>query len=142
MYNPITKLIDYLRYLEAVKKAEEAHASNGERYYVMPATMPATAKTGKPKLIIMDRRNFRRLRHKKYINREACVRDLVNECFYCTPYRNGSGYLDTEGRRLKLALYYSYCKDIRKTKGRRHGKVSSLLQRISKEYGKKIGRRP
>ena len=110
MYNPFQQFIDYLRYREAVKKADKAHASNGERYYVMPTT------GHNRKLIIMDRYNFRKLKQKGYINRHASQRDLINECFYCTPYRNGDGYLDAAGRKIKLAIYFSWCHAQRKLK--------------------------
>ena len=115
MYNPITKLRDYLRYREAVKKADEAHAKDGDRYYVVPSNN----KDGKILLLVMDRKNFRRLKFKGYINKDAKIRDLINESFYFTPYLNGDGYLDAEGRKLKLKLYYSYCKAMRNIK---HGK--------------------
>ena len=34
--NIFKKAKAYLRYTEAVRKAEEQHAKDGERYYVMP----------------------------------------------------------------------------------------------------------
>lgn len=113
MYNPLQQFFDYLRYREAVKKADKAHLETGERYYVMPSTGG--------KLIIMDRSNFRGLKRKHYVSHNAKVRDLVNECFYLTPYRNGDGYLDKEGRKIKLALYFSWCKVVRAKKERRNG---------------------
>ena len=58
----------------------------------------------------MDRSNFRKLKQKGYINRNANQRDLLQECFYCTAYRNGDGYLDDKGRKVKLQLYFSWCK--------------------------------
>ncbi len=119
MYNVFKKFIDYLRYREAVKKADEAHAKTGERYYVMPSS---NKKSGKPALIVMDRYNFRKLKQKGYINREARTRDLVAECFYCTPYKNGDGYLDESGRKYKLAFYFSYCESVRQLKKLKNGK--------------------
>lgn len=113
MYNPLQQFFDYLRYREAVKKADKAHLETGERYYVMPSTGG--------KLIIMDRSNFRGLKRKHYVSHSAKVRDLVNECFYLTPYRNGDGHLDKEGRKIKLALYFSWCKVVRAKKERRNG---------------------
>lgn len=125
MYNPFLQFVDYLRYREAVKKADKAHKKTGERYYVMPS-----ADKGKPSLIIMDRFNFRKLKQKKYINHQATVRDLVSECFYCTAYRNGDGYLDAAGRKIKLALYFSYCKA-------EHTKAKQLKkQKKHKKHGK------
>lgn len=127
MYNPFLQFVDYLRYREAVKKADNAHTKNGERYYVMPATAPSGSAAGKPSLIVMDRYNFRKLKQKHYINRNATQRDLLSECFYCTAYRNGDGYLDAAGRKIKLALYFSYCEATRTKakqlkKHKKHGK--------------------
>lgn len=113
MYNPFQQLFDYLRYREAVKKADKEHLKTGERYYVMPSTSG--------KLIIMDRLNFRGLKKKHYVSHNAKVRDLVNECFYLTPYRNGDGYLDDKGRKIKLALYFSWCKSVRAMKRKKGG---------------------
>lgn len=110
MYNPFKQLTDYLRYREAVKMADDAHAKDGDRYYVVASNQ----KNGKPGLIVMDRKNFRKLKQKGYINKAASIRDLVAECFYCTPYANGDAYLDAVGRKLKLALYFSYCESVRK----------------------------
>lgn len=118
MYNPFKQFTDYLRYREAVKMAEDAHAKDGDRYYVVASNQ----KNGKPGLIVMDRKNFRKLKRKGYINKDANIRDLISECFYCTPYRNGDGYLDARGRRIKLSLYFSYCKSTRKLKNqKKHG---------------------
>ena len=115
MYNPISKFFDYLRYREAVRKADEAHAKTGERYYVMPTE-------DRKKLLVIDRANFRKMRHKGYINKQAVVRDLISEAFYFTPYRNGNGYLNEEGRKFKLKLYFSYCEAKRELK---HGKANT-----------------
>ena len=115
MQNPFVHFKDYLRYREAVKKADKAHAESGERYYVMPSV---DAK-GNPLLIVMDRFNFRKLKQKKYISYKATVRDLVNECFYLTPYRDGTGGLDKFGTVLKREMYYDYCQAQRMKKGGR-----------------------
>ena len=121
MYNPFKQFVDYLRYREAVKKADKAHAKTGERYYVMPALVSEGSPSG-IKLLVMDRFNFRKLKQKGYINNRANVRDLVSECFYCTPYRNGDGYLDARGKRIKLSLYFSYCQTTRTLrKQKKHG---------------------
>lgn len=109
MYNIFRKLQDYLRFREAVRKADDANSVSGHRYYVMP--LLTNGKT--PKLIIMDRDNFRVMKKKHYIKHDATVKDLINECFYCTPYSNGDGYLTEEAQRLKLASYFSYCKAVR-----------------------------
>lgn len=98
-----------LRLKEAVRQADDAHKKTGERYYVMP-----NGNSGK--LIIMDRYNFRKLKHKGYLSRKAFVRNLEMECFYCTPYRNGSGKLPRNVIDLKRKQYISWVMSLGKTK--------------------------
>lgn len=90
-----------LRLHEAVRQADKAHKETGERYYVMP-----NGSNGK--LIIMDRFNFRKLKQKGYVPYKVIVRDLVIECFYCTPYRNGDGKLPKSVIDLKRRQYISW----------------------------------
>ena len=85
--NIFRKIRASLRLREAVRQADEKHKETGERYYVMPAG----GKKGQ--LIIMDRKNFRKLKQKGYINHNTFVGDLERECFYCTTYGNGSAML-------------------------------------------------
>ena len=56
--NIFRKIRASLRLREAVRQADEKHKETGERYYVMPAG----GKKGQ--LIIMDRKNFRKLKQK------------------------------------------------------------------------------
>lgn len=100
--NVFKKLKAYLRYREAVRKANEAHERTGERYYVMSASGTKKA------LLVMDRFNFRRLKHKGYINKKAFVADLERECFYATPYRNGSAEFSTLVIEFKKRQYYAW----------------------------------
>lgn len=100
--NVFKKLKAYLRYREAVRKANEAHERTGERYYVMPAS------STKKSLLVMDRFNFRRLKHKGYITNKAFVADLERECFYATPYRNGSAEFSTLVIEFKKRQYYAW----------------------------------
>lgn len=102
MMNVFKKLKAYLRYREAVRKANEAHERTGERYYVMPASGTKRA------LLVMDRFNFRRLKHKGYITNKAFVADLERECFYATPYRNGSAEFSTLVIEFKKRQYYAW----------------------------------
>ncbi len=89
-----------LVYSLAVQKANDAHEGTGERYYVMPST--------DGKLVVVDRRNFRLLKRKHYINQNANIGIMQKECFYCTPYRNGSGEMPDEVRVLKKAAYMDW----------------------------------
>lgn len=92
----------YLRYTEAVRKAEEQHAKDGERYYVMP--MIGRKKT----LLILDRRNFRKLKRKGYITPQATIYTLDRECFYATSYRDNKGTYTKEIIKLKKQQYYDW----------------------------------
>lgn len=89
-------------YREAIRKADRAHANDGNRYYVMPSA--------EGKLLIMDKKNFRILKRKHYIDSRARVQDLVNECFYCTPYSNGEGALDPFAIEFKRQQYLAWYK--------------------------------
>lgn len=116
--NVFQKLKASLRLREAVKKAKDAHSQTGERYYVMPLS------GSKGKLIIMDRFNFRKLKQKGYISYEAHVRDLEKECFYFTPYRNGTCAISSEIECIKRRQYFDwYNACIKKSKRNEvHGK--------------------
>lgn len=118
--NIFRRFMSSLRLREAVKMADKAHRETGHRYYVMPQHGSA----GK-KLVVMDRYNFRRLKMKSYIQRDARVFDLVRECFYCTGYSNGSERLSPEDRKKKVLQYFAWVDADRKsTKVRRkNGKV-------------------
>lgn len=100
--NPFSRLKAYLRYRKAVIKADEAHLSTGERYYVMPLSHK------KKTLIVLDRTRFRYLKRKGYIPRRAITADLERECFYCTPYANGTCQLSQEYINIKRKQYYQW----------------------------------
>lgn len=102
--NIFHRFVAYLQLREAVRKADDAHRKDGERYYVMPTF--GTDK--KPKVVVMDRYNFRKLKHKGYISTKATTRDLIGECFYFTPYRNGSGFITPEFQHRKQLQYLSW----------------------------------
>lgn len=102
-----------LQLRDAIKKADEAHQKTGERFYVLPLSQD------RAKLVIMDRHNFRLMKRKRYIGRDVFVKDLERECFYFTPYCNGSCSINSELARLKLRQYldwYAYC--IKKSKSK------------------------
>lgn len=107
---------DLLRLRRAVIMADKAHAGDGERYYVMP--------TADSKLIVIDRRNFRIMKQKHYINRNASVRDLADECFYCTPYRDGKGELPPDVLELKKRQYLVWSEICRSLNRRKKAKRS------------------
>lgn len=98
--NIFRKFVARLRFREAVKRADAAHVKNGHRYYILP--------TKGGKLVIMDRKNFRLLRSKRYIFRGAKVPDLVVKSLYFTPYRNGNGGITEEARQKGFERYLSF----------------------------------
>ena len=89
-----------LRLREAARKADKQHELFGNRFYVMPAA--------DGRLIIMDKKNFRRLKHKHYISRDVSTADLMRECFYFTPFRNGDGFITNSQRQLKAKQYFDW----------------------------------
>jgi hypothetical protein len=100
MYNFIRHFIDYLKLRKAINTADELHAKDGDRYYVMPGS--------DGKLVIMDRRNFKRLKLKHYINKNATLNDLRRECFYHTPYADGSDRMPAFVRKERAEAYYQW----------------------------------
>ena len=90
-----------LRLSEAIRQADEAYQETGERYYVMPAD------SNNDQLIVMDRSNFRKLKQKGYVSRTAKVFNLEQECFYCTPYKNGNGESPASAIKKKRKSQYT-----------------------------------
>lgn len=112
--NIFRKIKASLRLKEAIRRADEAHDNTGERYYVMPMS------ESDGQLIIMDRKNFRKLKQKHYINQKSFVSNLEKECFYCTPYKNGSGELtpsDIKSKQEQYFLWVDWIKSKRRKKG-------------------------
>lgn len=101
--NVFQGLFASLRLWRAVSVADRAHRTNGHRYYVMPISR------SNGKLIIMDRQNFRLLKMKGYIPNMALIANLEQECFYCTPYANGSGALTKKDTAFKASQYFKWC---------------------------------
>lgn len=77
--------------------ADEAHKMNRQKYYVLP--------TPDNKLIVTDRKNFRELRRKRYINRNATVTQLRTHSLYHTPDAREMGGVPAEFLRLKFNDY-------------------------------------
>lgn len=82
--NLFKRIFYSFRLKKAIQLADDSHANDGERYYVIPSTEKGI------KLIVLNRRNFRILKSKGYISRKASVMNLDSESFYATPYRDGS----------------------------------------------------
>lgn len=101
----------YLALREAIRKADDAHANGGGRYYVLGTT--------DGKLIVTNKKNYRGLKRKGYINRNATTQDALNECFYFTPFKDGSGYITPEILAIKRQQYISWCDAIHELKKNR-----------------------
>lgn len=103
--NIFVKFRAYLQLREAVRMADKAHQANGRRFYVLPTS---DAPKGKPQLVVIDRFNFRKLKHKGYIPQKATVRDLVAESFYFTPYANGNAFITPDFQKRKARQFFQW----------------------------------
>ena len=94
-------LRDYLRLRAAIQTADEQHAKDGDRYYVLPST--------DGKLLIIDRKDFKLLRRKHYIRQGTNLNDLRRCAFYYTPYPDGKDAITPDICRERADLYYQWC---------------------------------
>lgn len=106
--NIFQKLHARLQLSQAVKLADKMHEADGGRYYVMPTFNRTKSGKRKHALAVIDRANFRKLKQKHYISQRASVADLLRECFYHTPHRDGSGAIPKYKLEEKLAQYYRW----------------------------------
>jgi len=118
--NIIAKLLATHRLKKAIAMADDAYRAHPQRYYVMPTT--------DGRLIIVDRKNFRLLKRKRYISDTATVNDLLRECFYCTPKASGDGAMSLFVQKKKWEIYYRWY-DV-------HRRMSKMRRRRKKEGGK------
>lgn len=108
--NFFVKICAALRLREAIKKAVTEHLRTGDRYYVLPCM----GSKGR-KLIIINRRNFRKLKMKHYIPSNARVSHLLSECFYHTPYGNGYLPIHPKEQARKSRQYFAWVEAERRT---------------------------
>lgn len=90
------RINSYIKYEKAVRMADESFAMTGERSYIIKGV----GKTGKHQLLIVDRKNFRILKRKGYINHSYRIADVERNCFYCTPYLTGQGTMSEDAKAL------------------------------------------
>lgn len=90
--NIYRKFKAWLQLRDAVRQADKAHGESGDRFFVLPAAGG--------KLIVTDRRNFRILKRKHYIDKSKTVSDMERGCFYATPGKGGTGAISA-GPRMK-----------------------------------------
>ena len=113
-----------LQLREAVKRANNAHAATGERFFVMPTT--------DGKLLVMDRKNFRRLKFKNYVSRKVVVNNLLTESFYFTPCRGERLPMSEELRKKKVQQFFEWKELFHKMK-----KAQRKQNRLQKKTVKK-----
>ena len=89
----------YLRYKRAVRLADKRFQQTGQRQYVI-------SDTKRKSLIIVERKTFRELKRKGYIPQSANIGHLTTDCYYHTPYANGSGEMPHDRILLKREAYY------------------------------------
>lgn len=107
----------YLALREAIRKADDAHAAGGGRFYVLG--------DANGNLIVTDKKNFRGLKRKGYIDRNATTQDALNECFYFTPFKDGHGSITPFIQDIKRKQYLSWvdaCHELKKRKKKSQGK--------------------
>lgn len=97
---------------EAIRKADNAHANGGGRFYVLG--------TADGKLIVTDKKNYRGLKRKGYINRNATTMDAERECFYHTPFKDGHGAISDLGIKFKRRQYLAWVDAIHEKKKNRN----------------------
>lgn len=74
--NIFSKLKFTVTLIRATKMADEEHKENGDTYYVVPMI--------DKRLMVINRRDFKILKRKNYIPKQATLSDLKRECFYAT----------------------------------------------------------
>lgn len=94
------KIKAFLQFREAVLKADEAHAKSGNRFYVV------SSKDGS--LVVMNRKEFRKLKQKHYFKRSVKIRQLEDMTVYHTPYANGNGGMTDEEIIIKRKAYIKW----------------------------------
>ncbi len=102
--NKLQSFKAFLTYRKAVRLANKKHSEDGHRYYVLPNI------DTKIFLIVTDRKNFRRIRAKGYIDQNMKMEDVFNACFYYTSQADGSGRNITQDelkvKQVKYQLWY------------------------------------
>lgn len=116
MLNLIRKFKSYLIYREAVAKAETLHSETGDRQFVIPSPDGS--------LIIVDRRNFRLLKRKGYIEKDVRISDLIISSFYYTSDRSGRYPIPEHEIEIRKQKFYLWRKRTRKENRKKKERVS------------------
>jgi len=116
----------YLIYRQAVIKADAAHKKTGQRYYVLPCA------SSKILLVVADRKNFRLLQRKHYINDQWNLDDVKARSFYYTADKGGNG-APTDEILKNRQFIYQYWFDVRLQEKRtsRQSKRRAIWDRLA-----------
>lgn len=80
-------------YNQAVQQAEETMQTTGDRTYII--------KGQGHKLLLVNRKYFRRFKKMGIIKPTATILDLQQQCFYCTSYPNGKDPMPADVVKVK-----------------------------------------
>lgn len=136
--NALRRFYAFLMFRNAVQKAEKLHAQNHVRYYVCPNS------DKKVRLIVTDRKNFRGLRSKRYIDSNYKMKEAYEMCFYCTGDAGGNGMLSESTRKAKAIRFFEWYEDripaVRKMRKddrkKRRTQRLDYIKHIFKSYGR------
>lgn len=127
-------------YRQAVKMANREHKKTGRRYFVMPNTDTRIF------LIVTDRKNFRQIRQKGYIDPNMKLEDVFNRCFYYTAQKDGAGKNITEDElKIKQIAYQMWYEERlgkmphdRKVRAEASRKARRNLREMKRKYRAKL----
>lgn len=99
---PVRYLRACIAYRRAVNMAEEYHAKDNNRYYVICGS-------GRT-LNVITREHFRKLKRRGFINDKATVSTLEKRAFYYTAYPNGQGAMTPEDEKARRTICINWLK--------------------------------
>lgn len=110
--------------------ANAAHSKDGSRYYVLPCVSP------KVFLIVADRKNFRMLQRKHYIDNRWAYSDAINRAFYYTADKSGNGAPTEEILKFRQVAYQFWFQT--RLQEKRSQKDNFSIKRLFSDIKKKL----
>jgi len=133
--NKLQSFKAYLLYRQAVIRANAAHRKDGHRYFVLPNI------DTKILLIVTDRKNFRGLRLKGYIDPNMKMEQVFEKCFYYTAQADGKGKNITEEETKVKQIAFQMWYDARLKKLPAERKARRLQEKEIKKHNKEVMKR-
>lgn len=122
LFQKIRSLKSRIQFNMAKRQAEEQHARTNERFYVIPSE--------KGKLVIMDRKNFRMLKRKKYFSQQMSTTNLMLQSYYYTPDRAGKNGMTPESVKARKEAFSLWKEKLyRQRKRDKKKRVSKIPQK-------------